>query len=545
MALMDRANWWERRWFLALLVLGAAVPLIWPETPPLVDVPGHMARYRVQLDLDHSPELQRYFEFHWALIGNLGIDLLIVPLAWFVGLEPAVKIIAASIPPLTVVGMLWVSKEVHGRIPPTVMFAIPFVYGYPFNFGFINFALSVALALNAFALWLHLTNAGRVRLRTWLFIPISCVVWLTHVFGWGVLGLLAFAGEVVRHRDNGKSWKSSFRHAALSMFPLALPLLLMVVWRSGAVGGKTDQFFQGLEKLFALVAALRDRWLIWDSIGVGVALVAIGASLLDKRLEMSRRLGFPAAVLALAFVLMPGRIFGSAYADMRLAPIMLMVALLAIRIRPGQAQVANAVAWAALAFSVLRLSGNAISFELADRQARTWLTALKSIPQGAPVLTLAGDYCLRRWEMPRNTHLASFVVIRNRGFSNDQWQGAGAQLLRINYPAAGFFLDDRTTFLFSDECIRRTEQKQGKPLIYDHRAETALVNFPRQAFDYVWMIDPPDFDMKARPGLIPIWRVKRSVLYRVDHSFPQPPGTVPALKNFHWTSPSQAPAKAL
>lgn len=523
---MDETGWWERRWFLALLLILSAIPLLWPETPPLVDVPGHMARYRVQLELGQSADLQRYFEFQWALIGNLGVDLLVIPLERLVGLETAVKIIVLSIPPLTVAGLLWVAKEVHGRIPPTALFAIPFVYGYPFNFGFINFALSVALALNAYGLWLHLTKASRIRLRTFLFIPISCVVWITHVFGWGVLGLLAFSGEVVRHRDEGMNWRRALTHAALSMVPLALPLALMVVWRSGDAGGETDHFFELLYKLYALVAALRDRWLVWDSLGVGAALVLIGAALFDSRLEMSRRLGFPAAALALTFIFMPARVFGSAYADMRLAPIMLMITLLAIRIRPEHARIGRTLAWLGLIFVALRLGGNAISFAIADRQTRTWLTALESIPRGAPVLSLAGDYCLERWNMPRNTHLGSFVIIRRRGFSNDQWQAAGAQLMRINYPEAGLFADDRSSLVFSKGCIRRAKEKEGKRLADTH---TALLKFPRDAFDYVWIIDPPDFDLSAKqPGLKPIWRRERSVLYQVDHDYPHAADTSPS-----------------
>jgi len=444
--------------------------------------------------------------------------LLVIPLERLVGLETAVKIIVLSIPPLTVVGLLWVAKEVHGRIPPTALFAIPFVYGYPFNFGFINFALSVALALNAYGLWLHLTNASQIRLRTLLFIPISCVVWITHVFGWGVLGLLAFSGEVIRHHDEGMKWRRALAHASLSMLPLALPLILMLMWRSGDAGGKTDHFFELLYKLYALVAALRDRWLVWDSLGVGAALVLIGASLFDSRLEMSRRLVFPAAVLALTFIFMPARIFGSVYADMRLAPIMLMVTLLAIRIRPQHTRIGRTLAWLGLIFVILRLGANTISFAIADRQARSWLTALDSIPRGAPVLSLAGDFCLERWAMPRHTHLGSFVVIRRRGFSNDQWQAAGAQLMRINYSKAGPFADDRSSLVYSEGCIRRTEENEGKRLT---DAQTALQKFPRDAFDYVWIIDPPDFDLNARqPGLQPIWRSGRSVLYRVDHNYP-------------------------
>jgi hypothetical protein len=119
--------------------------------------------------------------------------------------------------------------------------------------------------------------------------------------------------------------------------------------------------------------------------------------------------------------------------------------------------------------------------------------------------------------MPRLAHLGSMVIARREGFSNDQWQAAGAQLLRVRYQAAGYFQDDRSSFLYSDNCIRQTERKSGRRMAYDHRPETALGKFPRGAFDYVWVVDPPGFDMKARPGLIPIWRAPRAVLYRVDH----------------------------
>src|SRR5690348_4325508 len=85
--------WWESPFFLALVVLATMVPLLTPEVPPLVDLFGHMGRYRVELDLQNSQWLQRYYDYHWAAIGNLGVDLLIIPLGKLIGLEPAVKLI--------------------------------------------------------------------------------------------------------------------------------------------------------------------------------------------------------------------------------------------------------------------------------------------------------------------------------------------------------------------------------------------------------------------------------------------------------------------
>src|SRR5215468_5356018 len=86
-----RACWWESPPFLAFVVFATMLPLLYPPIPPLVDLFGHMGRYRVELDLHHSRWLQQYFDYHWAAIGNLGVDVLVLVLAPLVGLEPAVK----------------------------------------------------------------------------------------------------------------------------------------------------------------------------------------------------------------------------------------------------------------------------------------------------------------------------------------------------------------------------------------------------------------------------------------------------------------------
>src|SRR5438445_2972093 len=179
-----RQAWWDSRVAIAAAIVLATVPLLYPPIPPLVDLLGHMGRFRVELDGGHSPWLQQYYAFRWAPIGNLGVDLIVCLIAPLVGFEPAVKLVVVAIPALTVAGMLWVAREVHGRIPPTAFFAIPFVYGHPFLYGFLNFALSMALALLAFGLWLRLGSLGRTRLRAALFVPISLIVYFAHAFGW-------------------------------------------------------------------------------------------------------------------------------------------------------------------------------------------------------------------------------------------------------------------------------------------------------------------------------------------------------------------------
>ena len=96
----ERLNWWQTRWFVALATFMAVVPLLWPDIPPLVDLPGHMGRYRVQLVWEQMPHLHEWYNFNWSLMGNLGVDLLVIPLSKLFGLELAVKLIVMAIPAL-------------------------------------------------------------------------------------------------------------------------------------------------------------------------------------------------------------------------------------------------------------------------------------------------------------------------------------------------------------------------------------------------------------------------------------------------------------
>src|SRR3954469_20517336 len=376
----DSAPRWESAWCLGLVVFATALPLIYPPVPPLVDLLGHMGRYRVELDLDHSAWLQRYYDYHWAAIGNLGVDLLVIPLGKLLGLEPAVKCIVLMIPPLTAAGFFWVAREVHGRVPPTAFFALPFIYGYPFLFGFVNFTLAVALAFLAFGLWLRLGRLERTTLRGWLFVPISLLIFFCHTYGWGLLGLMCFSADAVRLHDRGRSWWRAGLEAAMHTSVMALPLLAMVIWRGEAHGGQTVDWFDWKVKWRWIISALRDRWKWFDIGSLIVPAIVFLYALFSRKLELSRNLAFSAIVLAICFALLPRIIFGSAYADMRLVPYLVAVALIAIRFRePIDGRLAQSLALAGLVFMAVRLGANTVSLAAAANDQQAKLTALDHV----------------------------------------------------------------------------------------------------------------------------------------------------------------------
>ena len=503
------SGWWTTRGFAIGLVLLSLVPLLWPTMPPLIDLPGHLGRYRVQLDLGTSPFLWRYFDFRWAVMGNLGVDLLVEALAPLIGLEPAVKLVVLSIPATTVAGLLLIAREVHGRVPPTAIFALPLAYCFPIQFGFVNFALSMAWALAAFGLWLRLARLGRTGLRAILFVPLGGAIWLAHGFGWGVLGLLAFAAEIVRARAAGRKIVPAIFHATVQCLPLAPPVLLMVLWRSDGSGG-TGDWVNWQAKLLWLGSILRERWMAYDLISAAILFALIIAATAGYRIGVNLTLGVAALILFVAYWALPRVLFGSAYADMRLAPYVVAIALVALTPgdlkRPGL----NGLAAAGTAFFLLRMLTSTISAYAYGRDVDHQLEALNHVERGSRVLALIEKTCGMPWDLSRMDHLGGYATARREAFVNDQWEMPGAQLLRVLYREGGkYFTSDPSELVRGPACRFR-----GRLSL-----DEAVAEFPRQAFDYVWMMDLPFWRQPDNPpDLVKVWdggTDGNGVLYRV------------------------------
>ena len=497
--------WWETRPFVALLILLSIVPLLYPPIPPLVDLFGHMGRYRVQLELGSSPYLSRFYDYQWAPIGNLGVDLLIWPMAKIFGLELGTKLIVISIPPMTVAGFLWVAREVHHRLPPTVLFALPIAYCHPFQFGFVNYALAMALAFLAFGLWLRLGRLGQVRLRAALFVPISFVIFFTHTFGWGMLGLMCFSAEAVRQHDRGVGWFRSAYWAALHALVMVLPALIIFDWRSSVQGSTALGFFNWKLKGEALITVLRDRWILFDWTSLALITLLIFYAILSRRLTLSRNLAFSAIVLAIVFVLLPRMVFSSAYADMRLIPFVFATAVLAIRFKADTYMpLAKRLAVVGLAFYLLRIGAHTVSFMTTSGEQQEKLQALDHVPMGSVVLSFVGRPCGDPWPLERNAHLSAMTIVRRHGFSNDQWITEGVNLLQLRSRFLGPLSADPS------EIVRPTGCRTRPWWI-----SRALKAAPRDKIDYLWLITPPPYEPELVAGMKPVWRGKDSILYQV------------------------------
>lgn len=491
---------------IALLSIVATIPLWTPEFPPLPDMPGHMGRYAVQLGLADDPALAQWFTFRWAPIGNLGVDLLMQLVGPLFGIELAAKLIVIGIVALLTSGLLRVARQAHGRIGPAALFALPLVYGQPFQFGFINYCLSIGLALHAFVLWMQLGEGGRFRFRALIFVPLSLIVWLAHIGGWGVLGLLALASETVRQRGLTKGFARSLVEAGIGCIPLALPLILMLVQQDLASGTATAHWFEWNTKFQWMAMILADKWQSYDIFCAVILALVIVTAVIISDLRFHPALGLAALFLFAAMIVIPRVLLGSAYADMRLAGFAVAMALLAIDVRHNAPRVMSLVLMlGGLAFFVTRTAGTTASFRSYDRVMRAELVALDHVPQHARIVALVGRQCFAEWQLERRSHLSSMAIVRRHAFTNDQFILPGAQLIGVRYAAGAPFVHDPSQMVTPDNCTGSDWPT------YSH----TVARIPRGAFDYLWVIGAPQQSTPDLSGFVPVWQNGKSTLYRI------------------------------
>lgn len=483
---------------IVLLSAAAALPAMFTPILPLIDLGGHIARYAVQLDAGRSPVLAQWYSFEWGLLPNLGVDLLVQLLAPRIGLEPAVHLIVGSIPPLTVSGMLLLSRAAHGRIGVNAFYALPLAISLPYLYGFANFALSIALAFHAMALWLALEH--RPALRTALFLPLGFVLWVCHLVGWAVFCLVAGVTTLVAQYRAGKG----VGHMLVATAVMTLPLLAGPV--AGALarhgGGEAVALFANNDaprKIAWLIMALTDRWLAWDAACVGIIVFVIYLGLRTRGFVVHPGLLITALVLLGLYLLMPDTIMGSRFADMRLAPVIL--ALLVLCAAPGpqlDSRTTRYLLIGALVFGGARLAGTTASMVRSGRQFEETLTAIEAAPRGVNLVSLFVDKC-DEWNTDRRRHIMGYALSRRHQFDNGQWQLPSGQLIAIHNPRLAPFDRDPSTITFINPCN-------------DSPGLAATVAAIPSAARYLWIVrlDP----QTALPGWEPLRKTQDSVLYR-------------------------------
>ncbi len=494
-------------WFIAALLCG--VPLVFPIVPPLIDLPGHMASYHISLNLDNSPQLSKYYSYDWKLMGNTGVDLLIIPLGKILGVELAAKWIMVAIPVMTALSFIAVSRQAHGRYDVSVLYAFPLAYSYPFIFGFVNYAFSVALAFAAFALWLRWHIDKHSILRLVIFVVISLVLWISHAIGWVIMCLMCGAAELYKQYDKaGTVNVTVLTRTSLACLPLLAPLAIMLTHRG--VGGEGMLVWKGFFDLFKiLMTSLRDRWAYFDLLSVLLILSVILLSITRLfGLRLEPRLAWPAGLLFIAFMFLPFGVDGSAFVNTRIAPFALALAIISIKSDHLDTKKFLVFVAVGLAFFVTRIAAHTASMAMYDKDYKQKMESISYIPEGSAVITFSAENCgnvLSLWTHPRLDHLSGVAVIRKNIFINSLWEVKGLHSLSIKYQSQPF-VSSPSNMVSLPECTNK-----NFPLFSEQ-----MDKIPPEVFDYVWLIGIPRKEWPQKDWMTIVWERDDVMLAKID-----------------------------
>ena len=490
---------WASGWLWFGLALVSVLPFVVAPLPMMPDHFNHVARYHIMLEHGRSAFLARYYSLDWIIMGNLGVDLLMIPLGRVLPVETASTLIVALIAPLTVAGIYLLARAVHGQVPATALLALMMIYTFSFLYGFENYRLALALALMCAAAWIRL--ADRAGWWRWgVMAPFSFLVWLVHVSGWGVMGLIVLGWELSR-LPSGLGVRGLARalgQVFVRMLPLALPLALIPLWRQAAAGPGMTGYLPWRSKLRNVLEFL-DAEVAWLDRGFVALLLLLGLWLMIRQWHgRNRAMTWAFGVLLSAYIVMPSYLFSSYFADIRVLSavgILFFLALPAIEGRKAQL-----VAALALALFGLRLTEISMGWVRRGAAMEAELAALVHVPRGARIAALSTEghcdsFVLRGYE-----HLASYAITRRDAFVNTQWDDPGSQIVRPVYNL-GHGFNDRLSVLVS----------RPRRWCFGETLETRLATLPRDRFDFVWMFG----EQAQRPWLALVFEGPQGRLYRI------------------------------
>jgi hypothetical protein len=504
--------WWSSPILWTASAVFSVSPFLAVDLPPLTDLPNHFARYYIFLNLDQSAFLENYYSLHWSLNGNLGVDLIVRAIAPALGLETAVRIAIGAIPPLTVIGIYSLSRSASGQVTPGALLALPLIYNWPFISGFVNFSLSAALALLVFALWIRLRNWPFI-FRFVVFFPLAFAAWIAHVAGWGLLGLAVGGFELQRAiKTRGFTLVALF-DVALEVLPFASVMLFVFVWRSGTANPIAAYFPTDIlrSKLVSLLTILREQYQYWDIFSSFVLLILAVATFLFGGRTLIVPISIVAALYFLAFLICPDGLFGGSFADRRLVPYSAMLALLSIGVSDHilvdkrQRTQVSIVALLAVIFFVARIAVTTLVWHDVAGTLNAHLALLNEIPEHSRVFSLLVEPCQKEWPRGRLDHIQQLAIPLRRSMTNGQFQEG-------NLNQVGVLFRERSGF---DPNMGAAVHRDGCQPPSSFSFQSAISLFPREKFEYVWLVADAELPPFDTSGLLLVDSVAFDRLYRI------------------------------
>ena len=367
------------RWGAAVVVvwLAICVPLAASDILPEVDYPAHLAR--VHLLAGDLPGAELFYRPSWAILPNLALEIVCVPLSAVLPAPIALRIFVAILLGLLVWGGALLSRAAAGRVTPLAFLPALLAYNVILAFGFLNFLFGLGLALVALARHIE----GRddpLRRRLLRESAFALALFASHIVALAVYLLAAAVHDLAARRPGLR------RDVAVLAAALVAPFLLLL-----ASPTRREATLLALHPLSAkidkLVTVLETGQGVWDTVFAIAALAFVIALLLFRFARVSRPLALVALALAAAFVIAPYSFASAENIDTRLPVVFLAVFLAAFELTCTGAR-ARAVVAVLAALFMFRIVTTTVHHARAARALAAVRADLEAaVPAGSLVFT--------------------------------------------------------------------------------------------------------------------------------------------------------------
>ncbi|WP_439374528.1 hypothetical protein [Bradyrhizobium sp. DASA03120] len=283
----------------------------------MIDYVNHLARMHLLVDAAAGRANPAY-EIHWRLYPNLAVDIIVPVFARFVGVETAARLFLLGSQILVACGAIALEMQVRGRHQLSGFVALIALYSLPFLWGLMNFEFGCGVALWGIVAWIYFRE-GPWLLRIALHASVVVVLFSAHLFALGIYGLTIVCYEGSRI--------TSYRHAVRTLAVLALPVLagcLVVLWSGDTLSNPGFSWSFGLKLMWPLF--VMNCYSLPLSIGLALIIaVLLGYLGYSRVFGLTRPAVFIGSGFLVVYLLMPARILGGAYTDVRLITAMMLV----------------------------------------------------------------------------------------------------------------------------------------------------------------------------------------------------------------------------
>jgi hypothetical protein len=300
-----------------LLFAVSVAPVFSVEIPAMIDYVNHLARMHLFVDAAAGRPNPAY-EIHWRFYPNLAMDLIVPVLARFVGVETAARLFLFASQTLVVSGAIALEIAVRGRHQLSGFAALFALYSLPFLWGLMNFGFGCGVALWAIAFWIRYRDRSGYA---WIAFHSGFVVLLfvSHLFALGIYGLTIGCYEASRIAG----YRQAARTFALMGFPV-VALYLYLILSGGAIGKPVFDWWFTFKLMWPLL--VMNGYSVPLSIAFAVTIAAMLVLLGYKRVfGLTRPAVFIGSGFLIAYLLMPTRLFDSAYSEVRLIPAIMAI----------------------------------------------------------------------------------------------------------------------------------------------------------------------------------------------------------------------------